>query len=203
MLRLQRAGKIRYIGVSNYGDRRLQDDIPKSITVAANELPYNLLCRAIEYSTLPYCAEQGIGIIGYMTLLQGILAGIYATLHDVPVWQRRTRHFDCRGNTLCRHGENGFERETDQALQEIRKVADQCGMTMADLSTKWAIADTRITCALIGARNVHELEQNLSAVNSPLDPSIVLALNEITDDLKTKLGNHADYYESAENDRTL
>jgi aryl-alcohol dehydrogenase-like predicted oxidoreductase len=203
MMRLLETGKIRRIGVSNYSDRRLSNDIPSSVNIAVNELPYNLLCRAIEYDTLPTCAGKGIGIIGYMTLLQGILAGIYPTLHDVPAWQRRTRHFNCEGTPLCRHGEKGFESETEQALAAIRTVALDSGMTMAGLSTKWVMANKNITCALIGARSVAELTANLATVSQPLDPWVVDQLNQITDELKFRLGNHCDYYESAENDRTL
>jgi aryl-alcohol dehydrogenase-like predicted oxidoreductase len=203
MLRLQESGKIVSLGVSNYSYRRLKNDIPDSVHVTVNELPYNLLCRAIEYDTMPYCAEKGIGIIGYMTLLQGILAGIYPTLSDVPAWQRRTRHFNCRGTTLCRHGEEGFELETEKALGEIQKIARECGLKMAEISTRWVLANKNITCALIGARNDAELNENLAAVEHPLEPSVVSRLNQITEELKTKLGNHCDYYESAENDRTL
>ena len=62
-------------------------------TLAVNELPYSLLTRAIELEALPQCRAGGVGVIGYMTLLQGLLADIYPTLQDVPPHQRRTRHF--------------------------------------------------------------------------------------------------------------
>ena len=59
---------------------------------AVNELPYNLLCRAIEYDTIPYCTEKGIGIIGYMALLQGILADIF-NIH--LGWHLNTEPLEC------------------------------------------------------------------------------------------------------------
>ena len=203
LIKLQRDGKIRHIGISNFSRKRLIEDIPTSIPLVVNELPYNLLCRAIELDTLPYCEQNGIGIIGYMTLLQGILAGIYPKLQQVPTWQRRTRHFNFRATELCRHGENGFEKETHEALDAIGRIAQEQGMKMAEISTKWAIAKTGITCSLVGAQNAAELELNVKSVTTKLDPQIVTELNRITDELKIKLGNHFDYYESKENDRTL
>lgn len=203
LLGLQISGKIRYIGLSNFSYNRLINDITDNVKVVVNEIPYNLLCRAIEYDTLPYCAKQGIGVISYMTLLQGILTGKYPTLLEVPVWQRRTRHFNCKSTELCRHGETGFENETEKALNEIKNVAKECNIKMSDLATKWVLANESISCALVGARNITQLEENLKAVYKPLESSIMNKLNEITEDLKNKLGNHFDYYENEKNDRTI
>jgi len=203
LTKLQKSGKIRHIGISNFSSTRCKEDIPAEIKVIVNELPYNLLCRAIEFDSMPFCAKQGIGIIGYMTLLQGILAGIYTSLSDVPIWQRRTRHFNSMGAALCRHGEKGFERETEEALTAIKGLALKNGMTMHQLSIKWAVANPDITCALVGARNSKELEENVKTVSEKSDPSIIYELNKITEALKYAMGNHFDYYESKENDRTV
>ncbi|HDR51710.1 MAG TPA: aldo/keto reductase [Mariniphaga anaerophila] len=197
---LKQQGKIRNFGVSNFSLTRLKG-LPNN-EIAVNELPYNLLCRAIEYDTLPYSQENGIGIIGYMALLQGILADIYPTLEDVPVWQRRTRHFNCKSTKECRHGEGGAEKETNAALDGIRKICQNTGMSMAELSIKWILANHAITCTLVGSRNRNELESNINTVNNELDKDIKAELDQITLPLKEKLGNHFDYYESAENDRT-
>jgi len=203
LARLQKAGKIRYIGMSNFSGGRLKEDIPDLGSVVVNELPYNLLCRAIEYETMPFCAEQGIGVIGYITLLQGILTGKYAGLSAVPAWQRRTRHFNSTGTPLCRHGESGFEQETARALADIKRIAEDIGMKMGALATTWVLANKSITTALVGARNRTQLIENVGSASLPLDPSVISRLNECTEELKNKLGNHFDYYESAENDRTL
>jgi aryl-alcohol dehydrogenase-like predicted oxidoreductase len=178
------------------------DDLPLS-EIAVNELPYNLLCRAIEYDTLPYSAEKGIGVIGYMALLQGILADVFSTLSDVPVWQRRTRHFNSKSTKECRHGEEGFEEETNIALQEIRNICKDTGLTMPEIAVKWILENQGVTCALIGSRNLKELEANVKAIEEPLSVDIKSELDQITFPVMEKLGNHFDYYESAENDRTL
>jgi len=152
---------------------------------------------------LPLCEENGIGVIGYMALLQGILADIYATMEDIPVWQRRTRHFNSERTTECRHGEEGAEEETNIALKGIRQICKESGFSMAEIAIKWILANPAITCTLVGSRNVSELEANVKAVNDPLSREIKTELDRITLPVMEKLGNHFDYYESAENDRTL
>jgi len=199
LLKIQ--GKIRNFGVSNFSRNRFKNLPLEEIVV--NELPYNLLCRAIEYDALPLCEEKGIGVIGYMALLQGILADIYPSLKDIPVWQRRTRHFNCKSTKECRHGEQGFEDETNAALQAIRKICKDSALSMAEIAIKWILENPAITCTLVGSRNVSELEANVKAVQVPLNGEIKAELDRITFPLMEKLGNHFDYYESAENDRTL
>lgn len=202
LLQLKKEGKIRHIGVSNYSYRRLKNDMPANVQVVVNELPYNLLCRAIEYDTLPYCLEQGIGVIGYMTLLQGLLAKIYPNVEDIPEWRRRTRHFSSKTTPLSRHGEEGFETETQETLRAIDQVARDGGIKMSELATKWALA-SGITCSLVGARNAEQLEQNVKALDVEVDDSTISLLNKVSGLLKERMGNHFDYYESKENDRTL
>ena len=198
---LKEQGKIRYWGVSNFSSNRLKDLPLKEIAV--NELPYNLFCRAIEYEVLPFCIEKGIGVIGYMALLQGILADIYPTLDDVPLWQRRTRHFNCSGTEFCRHGEQGAEEEVNHALKELRKISKESGISMPMLAIRWILHNPAITTTLVGSRNIAELEENVKAANEPLSNDIKTELDNLTYPLMVKLGNHFDYYESAENDRTL
>jgi aryl-alcohol dehydrogenase-like predicted oxidoreductase len=72
---------------------------------------------------------------------------------------------------------------------------------MADLALQWAVK-SGITCALAGARNARQLEENVRALEAPVTSEIIRELDEVTRDLKEKLGNHFDYYESKENDRT-
>lgn len=198
---LKQHGKIKEFGISNFSRNRL-DDLPIN-EIAVNELPYNLLCRAIEYDTLPYCKENGVGVIGYMALLQGILADIFPALDDVPIWQRRTRHFNSKSTKECRHGENGVEMETNIALQGIRILCKETGLTMPEIAVKWILANPAITCTLVGSRNIQELEANVKAIQEPLTKDVKAELDRLTLPVMSKLGNHFDYYESAANDRTL
>lgn len=200
--KLKDQGKIRYIGLSNFAPNKLKEALDTKTEIVINELPYNLLCRAIEYEIMPQCVAKGVGILGYMVLLQGILADIYPTLDDVPTWQRRTRHFDSRKCSEVRHGESGAEAETNEALIGIRAIARDYGMTMPEIAIKWAIANPAITCALVGSRNVKELKANVEALEKPLPKEAIEKLNQVTDKLKQKLGTSFDYYETASGDRT-
>ncbi len=203
LMKLREQGKICHIGVSNFGVEFLEQARATGAEIAANELPYNLLCRAIEREILPHCRNAGVGVIGYMALLQGLLADIYPTLDDVLLWQRRTRHFSPeRAGELCRHGEAGAEAETDEALAAIRAVGAEHGMTMPEIAVKWALAGEGITSVLVGARNEQELEANLRAASDPLDPAVIEKLNTATAALMEKMGPSFDYYEHTDNDRT-
>jgi aryl-alcohol dehydrogenase-like predicted oxidoreductase len=203
LMRLQEAGKIRHIGVSNFGRDKLDEALSTGARIVVNELPYSLLTRAIELDILPYCREKGVGVLGYMALMQGVLAGIYPTLDAVPVWHRRTRHFDCRRSPQCRHGLSGAEPQTATALTAIGQIAKAHGLTMAEISLKWAMAGDGITCSLCGVRSIAKLQQNLDTAASPRAPGIVAELNDATAPLLEALGPSFDYYEHPDNDRTV
>ena len=202
MAELRQQGKIRHVGVSNFAGNRLEEALSIFPDIAVNQLPYSLLTRAIERDILPRCHRLGIGVIGYMTLLQGVLADLYPTLDDVPAYQARTRHFSHARSELIRHGENGAEEETAAALGHIRRIARETGMTMAELATKWALAGRGITCCLIGARTVSKLDANVRAAAQPLSSDIIQELNTVTQPVLDKLGDSFDYYESFANNRT-
>ena len=73
---------------------------------------------------------------------------------------------------------------------------------MPELSVKWILSNPAISCTLIGSRNIKELEENVKAVRKPMTKDIKEELDKITLPVMEKLGNHFDYYESAQNDRT-
>jgi aryl-alcohol dehydrogenase-like predicted oxidoreductase len=202
LTQLKKAGKIRFMGVSNFGTDRLNEVLDTGAEIVINELPYSLLTRAIELEILPHCRTQGIGVLGYMSLMQGVLADSFPTLEDVPVWRRRTRHFDSRRTPQCRHGMPGAETEMNAALQAIRTIAKRHGMTMSEIALKWAFAGEGITSSLCGSRNVKQLQLNIKAASDPLDPIIIGELNHATQPLLEKLGPGFDYYENIANDRT-
>jgi aryl-alcohol dehydrogenase-like predicted oxidoreductase len=201
--RLRREGKIRHIGVSNFGRRQLTEALATGAPIVVNELPYSLLARAIEDDILPFCRDRGIGVLGYMSLLQGVLSDRYARLADLPEWRRRTRHFDSRSTPLSRHGTDGCETETAAALAAVRGVARRLGLTTADLALKWACAGEGITCSLCGARTAAALRENIRAVADPLPPAIREELRQLTEPLKRALGPSFDYYENPASDRTV
>jgi aryl-alcohol dehydrogenase-like predicted oxidoreductase len=196
---LQRAGKIRAIGVSNFGVHDLGEAARLAVAhgtgLAIDQLYYNLLSRAIEIGVLPLCRQLGVGVIGYMPLQQGLLSGKYATPTDVPPMRARTRHFS-GARPRSRHGGPGAEREIFVALDGIRGVAEGLGVSMAELSLAWAIARPGITCTLVGMRNPAQLAGNLAAARLTLAPEVIAELDRITAPVLQALGPDPDYWES-------
>lgn len=200
--RLQCAGKIRHIGVSNFGRERLAEALATGARIVVNELPYSLLTRAVELEILPFCRQAGIGVLGYMTLLQGVLSDKYRQLDDLPEIRRRTRHFDSRKVPLARHGLPGAEAETSAALAAIRDIAARHGMTTSVLALKWAFAGEGVTSCLCGSRHVAALQENIRAALEPLPAEVMTELNRVTQPLMAALGPSFDYYENPALDRT-
>mgnify|MGYP001546320672 CR=1 FL=1 len=198
---LQREGKIRHIGVSNFGVRQMEEVLALGVPLAVNELPYNLLMRAIEAEILPFCRERGIGVIGYMALMQGVLAGDREGFEGLAPSRTRTRHFSS-ARPGSRHGGPGFEEETHAALRSLRAVAREEGMSLSDLALVWALGGPGIDCVLAGCRDLRQLEENVRASRLRLPPATRARLCEATDDLRRRLGPSPDYYESADRPRT-
>lgn len=200
---LRRGGKIRHIGVSNFGRRQLSEALATGVPIVVNELPYSLLTRAIEFDILPFCRAQGIGVLGYMALLQGVLSDRYTRLAELPEYRRRTRHFAASSTPRSRHGTAGAEAETESALTAIRAIARREGMTTSELALKWAFAGDGITSSLCGNRTVAALQENIRAAREPLAPGLLAELNRVTAPLRAVLGPSFDYYENEANDRTI
>jgi len=198
---LQREGKVRAIGVSNHGIEQLGQVTATGVPVVSNQLCYNLLSRAIEFEILPYCQEHGMGTLTYMALMQGFLTGKYPSIDDAPLFRTRTRHFSS-ARPGSRHGEEGAEAETSQALTDIRRLAREAGIPMADIAIGWVLAQPGVTCVLVGSRNRQQLQENLQAVSISLSPGLVLQLSRATEALKLKMGPNADYFQGGESRRT-
>lgn len=198
---LQREGKVRHIGVSNFGVRQLAEVSALGVQIAVNELPYNLLMRGIEVDILPHCRAQGIGIISYMALMQGLLAGDFASFDQLPAVRTRTRHFSSR-RAGSRHGEPGFEPETWRALESIRSLAREEELPLSDLAIAWALGHPDISCVLAGCRTLAQLEENARAAQRRLSPEVMRRLQEATNELLRLLGPSPDYYQGRSESRS-
>jgi myo-inositol catabolism protein IolS len=201
---LQTEGKIRAIGVSNFGVKHLTEALAAvrqvGAVIAADQLYYNLLSRAIEAEIVPLCRRENVGVIGYMPLQQGLLSGKYHTPDEVPPLRTRTRHF--RGDRpLARHGGPGAEAEVFEALDGLRRVADRLGASMADVALAWAMSRPGVTCTLVGIRTPAQLADNLRAASLRLPDDVVAELDTLSEPVLRKLGADPDYWQSAENSR--
>jgi len=198
---LKAEGKIRHIGVSNFGTRQLAEVSAVGVQLAVNELPYNLLMRAIETEILPYCRLHGIGVIGYMALMQGVLAGDFPSFDALSPMRTRTRHFSSQ-RTGSRHGEAGVEPQTWRAVEALRRIAREERVPLADLAIAWALSNADITCVLAGCRTLTQLDENARAVHLELTPDTIRRLDDAGDEVFRLLGPHSDYYQGVADSRT-
>ena len=192
--RLKEQGKIRAIGVCNFGPLDLDDllDIGRTET---DQMPYSMLWRPIEHEIQPKCVENGIGIICYSPLSQGLLTGRYATADDVPDGLARSRHFaDDRPHSA--HGEEGCEEELFEAIDRVRKIAGELGRTMANVALAWVRQQPGVTSLLVGARNTHELHLNLAGVGLLLPEDVLGQLADATESVRSYLGTNPDMWQT-------
>lgn len=192
--KLQDEGKIRTIGVANFGPQNLQELLTYG-WVEVNQLPYSLLWRAIEYEIIPFCRENEIGITCYSPLAQGLLTGKFSSAEEVPKGRARTRHFSGR-RSMARHGEEGVEVETFSAVEVIPSLSKQAGISMTEMALGWLLTRKGVTSVIVGARNPEQVRQNARAAKVKLSSDIVTKLTNITEELKQKLGSNADMYQS-------
>jgi myo-inositol catabolism protein IolS len=198
---LRREGKIRQVGVSNFGLRQLDQAVATGVPLAVNELPYNLLMRAAETALFAACARHRLGVIGYMALMQGLLSGPFTSFEGLAPARARTRHF-AGTRPGSRHGEAGLEEETAAALREISVIASDAGLAVSDLALAWAMTNPAITCTIVGCRNLRQLDDNLRALEVRLDEGLRARLDQATRGLATKLGPSIDYYQGTADSRS-
>lgn len=187
-------GKIRTIGVCNFGVLDLKD-ILKFGSITTNQIPYNLLWRPIEQEILPECKNNNIGMICYSPLAQGLLTGRYKNPDDVPDGISRSRLFNNK-RPLANHDEEGCEDEVFISIDKIKKISSELGEHPAKISLAWLRHQPNITSLLVGARSVDELNLNLSAFEYELDLDIIRNLSNSTEKIKNYLGNNPDMWNS-------
>jgi len=199
LLDLQSAGKIRVISVSNFGKLDMPDMLQYG-PYNANQLPYSLLWRAIEFDIQPLCVEHNISILPYSPLNQALLTGRYRNADEMPYSRTRTRHF--RGDRRdSRHGTAGCEAETFAAVEAIREICADIGQEMIHVALAWLLHKSAVTSVLAGARNPGHIKSNLIAGSLSLSDETMRRLDDATAELKAKLGPDPDMWGTGEDSR--
>ncbi len=191
---LRRDGKIRFMGVSNFGQRDLTELICHG-RVEVDQLPYSLLWRAIEFEVLPVCIRNHVSVSCYSPLLEGLLTGKFENAEAVPVERARTRHFSSL-RPLAKHGEPGFERETFATIGRISELSKQAGIPMAQAALAWLLKQPAVATVIVGARSPEQIVANAQAGTLDMSDSIVAALAQATESLRDNLGPRADPWQS-------
>lgn len=188
---LVRAGKVLYIGVSEWTAEELRAGhaLAKDlgIQLISSQPQYSMLWRVIEGKIVPTSRELGVSQIVWSPIAQGVLSGKYKPGADVPAGSRAT---DEKG------GADSIKRflndETLTAVQKLRPIADGLGIEMAQLAIAWTLANDNVAGAIVGASRPEQVELNAKASGIKLDADVLQAIDEalgdvpVTDPAKTK-----------------
>jgi len=172
---LVRAGKVLYLGASNYAAYRLTDSQWVSRTehlhrFVSLQMQYSLLVRDLEREHVPVCRQFGIGILPWSPLAGGFLSGKYRRNQPPPPgvrlekWKERFADFAT---------ERGF-----RTLDAVNAIAKEKETTASAVSLAWLLAKPTVTSVIFGARSVEQLDDNLKAADVTLSPDQVQRLDE-------------------------
>jgi aryl-alcohol dehydrogenase-like predicted oxidoreductase len=161
---LVRQGKVRYIGCSNFGGWQLA----KALGVSALhgyarfdclQPQYSLVCRSIEREILPLCRIEGVGVIVWSPLGGGFLRGKYRSGEGAPQASRLADSDPSMRSWIELH----FTERNFKTLRAVEEASSRLGKTLSQVALGWLLAMPGITSAIIGARNLAQLNENLGA----------------------------------------
>lgn len=155
LVTLKRQGKIRAIGVSNFTPAMLAECLEHG-PLASDQPPYSLLRRDIEADVLPFCREQGVGVIVYSPLEQGLLTG-------KVTMERTFAEGDYRSGRPWFQPAN--RRRVLEALEKVKPIAKAHNATLGQVVVAWIIAQPGVTAAIVGARNPEQARENAKAAD--------------------------------------
>ncbi len=194
MQTLVKQGKVRTLGVSNFG----VNDLTEALAVgelAINQVAYSLLARAVEYEMQPMCVAHDVGLLCYSPMAQGLLTGQFTSADDVPAERARTRLFS-KNRPQSRHNEAGCETEAFEAIAGIRRVSERLGHAMADVALAWLLHQPGVTGVLAGSSRVEQVHQNAAAGDIVLSADDLAELDRLTQPVKKIMGPNMDMWAS-------
>lgn len=156
-----RQGKALYVGISSYSPERTREAAKilrsEGIPLLIHQPSYSMLNRWIEHGLLDALEEAGAGCIAFSPLAQGLLTNKY--LNGVPKTSRATSE----NSSLL---DQFLNEENIGRVRALNEIAAKRGQSLAQMAIAWALRDKRVTSALIGARNVDQLDNSLDALNN-------------------------------------
>jgi L-glyceraldehyde 3-phosphate reductase len=159
LAQIVRQGKALYVGISSYGPERTQRayEILRSegVPLLIHQPSYSLLNRWVENGLLNTLDELGVGCIAFSPLAQGLLTNKY--LNGVPENSRA----QLENSSLSK---DFLNEENLNLVRSLHKIAESRGQTLAQMAIAWVLRDARVTSALIGARNVAQLDDSLDSL---------------------------------------
>ena len=164
-------GTIRAIGLSNFNVSQLQQCLDVG-PVHSMQNPYNLFEKGIERNLLPFCAERNICVLTYGAICRGLLSGKFSVDSEIKAGD-------------IRYGDPKFKKENlkyyTSATQKLKSFAAERDATCTQLAIQWAAKQPGVTCALVGARNPKQAEENAAAFDAKFSKDELKQAESIVD----------------------
>src|SRR5436190_2922208 len=173
-----RQGKARYLGFSEWPVEKIEEalELPGVERFVSSQPQYSMIWRGPERDVIPFCAEHGISQIVWSPLGQGVLTGKYAPGRPPPADSRmsseRMSYFmeSFRDDTLL------------SRVQELRPIADELGVTMAQLALAWVLREPNVASAIIGATRPEQVADNAAASGIELHEETLERIDDVLAD---------------------
>ncbi|TDD07399.1 aldo/keto reductase [Saccharopolyspora terrae] len=172
-----RSGKAHYIGVSEWTADQIRAGHALArelrIPLVSNQPQYSALWRVIEGEVVPASRELGIGQIVFSPIAQGVLTGKYRPGAEPPAGSRAT---DERGSTFVARY---LRDEVLDRVQQLKPLAEEAGLSLAQLAVAWVLQNDNVSAAIIGASRPEQVSENAVAAGVELDGELVAKMNDV------------------------
>ncbi|WP_345467459.1 aldo/keto reductase family protein [Actinoallomurus oryzae] len=176
---LVRQGKVLYVGVSEWR----AEEIARALKIAdemgldrivSNQPQYSMLWRVIESEVVPLSEREGVGQVVFSPLAQGVLTGKYVPGQAPPAGSRAT---DAEGGASVI--KRVLREEVLTRVQRLRPIAEEAGLSMAQLAVAWVLQNPNVSSAIIGASRPEQVRDNARAAGVRLDPALLKRIDEV------------------------
>lgn len=178
---LVHAGKVRYIGCSNYLAYQVaralgRSDVRGWARFVSVQPRYNLLYREIERELLPLCTEEGIGVIPFNPIAGGMLTG----KHDRARPPEEGTRFAYTGRIGDLYRGRYWQDQIFDGVESLREIAEGAGIPLVTLAVAWVLKNPAITSPIIGASKPEQLDATVAALDLKLDEALLAELDQAT-----------------------
>jgi aryl-alcohol dehydrogenase-like predicted oxidoreductase len=180
---LVRQGKVLYIGVSEWTGEQITRGaaIARELNVPfiSNQPQYSMLWRVIESQVVPASEREGVSQIVWSPIAQGVLTGKYQPGQPVPAGSRAT---DPSGKNFITPM---LRPEVLERVQMLKPLADEAGLSMAQLAIAWVLQNPNVASAIIGASRPEQVAENVQAAGVTLDQELLDKIDNVLDGVIT------------------
>jgi aryl-alcohol dehydrogenase-like predicted oxidoreductase len=177
-----RAGKVHYVGVSNFVGWQLQKTALRArhlrlAPIVTLQPQYNLLQRSVELELMQVCVNEGIGMLPWSPLAGGWLTGKYRR-DTAPSGSTRLGENPERG--MEAYAPRNEQERTWEIIDKVRMIAEKSGCSMAQVALAWLVDRPAVTSVILGSRTVEQLDDNLGAADIHLSAEDIEALDHVS-----------------------